>query len=377
MNQDNATILIVEDEPTQLEFHKIILENQGYRTICAENGNQAFELIAASPEKVDVIVSDVLMPELDGYELCKKLKASGDDNINSIPVIFVSSLTDLNEKLRGYAAGGDDYVPKPIEPEIFVEKLKNVIQIRKKNHALKSQLNESFNTAIQAMTYSSELGRILEFFSESLRTESYEELVQSLFRVTDSYGLNAAVQIYLPESILNYSNTGAFSPLEANIMELARHKARFYDFGARTLINYKDFSLLIKNMPLDNPERYGRLKDTLGSLCNAVEAKITDLMRNNRAEQIQEILAALQNAMSGIDSAFQNIQKQNVAAIENMRSDIEEAMLHLGLLEYQEENILGISQRCLDQTKEVFFQGIELNKQFDYIQQKLKRILSK
>ena len=377
MNQDNATILIVEDEPTQLEFHQIILENQGYRTICAENGNQAFELIAASPEKVDVIVSDVLMPELDGYELCKKLKASGDDNINSIPVIFVSSLTDLNEKLRGYAAGGDDYVPKPIEPEIFVEKLKNVIQIRKKNHALKSQLNESFNTAIQAMTYSSELGRILEFFSESLRTESYEELVQSLFRVTDSYGLNAAVQIYLPESILNYSNTGAFSPLEANIMELARHKARFYDFGARTLINYKDFSLLIKNMPLDNPERYGRLKDTLGSLCNAVEAKITDLMRNNRAEQIQEILAALQNAMSGIDSAFQNIQKQNVAAIENMRSDIEEAMLHLGLLEYQEENILGISQRCLDQTKEVFFQGIELNKQFDYIQQKLKRILSK
>lgn len=377
MNQDNATILIVEDEPTQLEFHKIILENQGYRTICAENGNQAFELITASPEKVDVIVSDVLMPELDGYELCKKLKASGDDNINSIPVIFVSSLTDLNEKLRGYAAGGDDYVPKPIEPEIFVEKLKNVIQIRKKNHALKSQLNESFNTAIQAMTYSSELGRILEFFSESLRTESYEELVQSLFRVTDSYGLNAAVQIYLPESILNYSNTGAFSPLEANIMELARHKARFYDFGARTLINYKDFSLLIKNMPLDNPERYGRLKDTLGSLCNAVEAKITDLMRNNRAEQIQEILAALQNAMSGIDSAFQNIQKQNVAAIENMRSDIEEAMLHLGLLEYQEENILGISQRCLDQTKEVFFQGIELNKQFDYIQQKLKRILSK
>ena len=377
MNQDNATILIVEDEPTQLEFHQIILENQGYRTICAENGNQAFELITASPEKVDVIVSDVLMPELDGYELCKKLKASGDDNINSIPVIFVSSLTDLNEKLRGYAAGGDDYVPKPIEPEIFVEKLKNVIQIRKKNHALKSQLNESFNTAIQAMTYSSELGRILEFFSESLRTESYEELVQSLFRVTDSYGLNAAVQIYLPESILNYSNTGAFSPLEANIMELARHKARFYDFGARTLINYKDFSLLIKNMPLDNPERYGRLKDTLGSLCNAVEAKITDLMRNNRAEQIQEILAALQNAMSGIDSAFQNIQKQNVAAIENMRSDIEEAMLHLGLLEYQEENILGISQRCLDQTKEVFFQGIELNKQFDYIQQKLKRILSK
>ena len=377
MNQDNATILIVEDEPTQLEFHQIILENQGYRTICAENGNQAFELIAASPEKVDVIVSDVLMPELDGYELCKKLKASGDDNINSIPVIFVSSLTDLNEKLRGYAAGGDDYVPKPIEPEIFVEKLKNVIQIRKKNHALKSQLNESFNTAIQAMTYSSELGRILEFFSESLRTESYEELVQSLFRVTDSYGLNAAVQIYLPESILNYSNTGTFSPLEANIMELARHKARFYDFGARTLINYKDFSLLIKNMPLDNPERYGRLKDTLGSLCNAVEAKITDLMRNNRAEQIQEILAALQNAMSGIDSAFQNIQKQNVAAIENMRSDIEEAMLHLGLLEYQEENILGISQRCLDQTKEVFFQGIELNKQFDYIQQKLKRILSK
>lgn len=377
MSQNNATILIVEDEPAQAAIHQLLLENQGYKTLCAENGNEALELVAASAEKVDAIVSDVLMPELDGYELCKKLKSSSDDNINSIPFIFVSSLTDLNEKLKGYAAGGDDYVPKPIEPQVFIQKLKNVIQIHKKSQELKSQLGESFNTAIQAMTYSSELGQILEFFKESVNAESYEELVQSLFSVTQNYGLNCAVQIYLADSILNFSNQGTLTPLEANIMEMARHKGRFYDFGTRTLINYRDFSLLIKNMPVDDPQRYGRLKDSLGTLCNGVEVKINDLIRNNRTLQIQEILETLQQAMGGIDTAFQIIQKRNVAAIENMMGEIEEAMFHLGLLEYQEENILDITRKCLDLTKEGFYQGIELNKQFDYIQQKLKQILSK
>ena len=377
MIQDSATILIVEDEAIQLEIHKLFLESLGHKILCAENGNLAFELVTASPDEVDVIVSDILMPELDGYELCKKLKTSVDDKINSIPVIFVSSLTDLDEKLKGYAAGGDDYVPKPIEPEVFAQKLKNVIQIRKKNHALKNQIKESFSTAMQAMTYSSELGQILEFFKVSLNAENYQELVQNLFEVTDNYGLNCTVQIYLPDAILNYSNLGILSPLEANIMELARHKGRFYDFGTRTLINYKDFSMLIKNMPLENPEAYGRLKDSLGSLCNAMEAKINDLLRNNRAQQIQEILETVQNAMSGIDKAFQNIQTQNVAAIESMMIEIEQSMLHLGLLEYQEENILGIARQCLDKTKEVFVQGIELNNQFEHIQRKLKNILSK
>ena len=375
MANDKATILVVDDDPTLLDIHTLFLEDEGYQTMQAENGEAALKIIQEAPERVDAVVSDVLMPELDGYDLCKNIKTNANQLICSIPVIFVTSLTSLEEKLKGYAVGGDDYVTKPVEPAELVHKLNNNIERRKKSSALNDQLTESFNTAMQAMTYSSELGQILEFFQVSLSAENFEQLAQSLFKVTDSFGLNCSLQIHTPNNIYSFSNKGDVSPLEANIMELARHKERFYDFGARTVINYDDFSLLIKNMPLDDKDRYGRLKDTLGTLCNAIETKVNGLIKDTRAVQIKEILAMVQSAMDEIDNTFNNIQQQNVAAIEKLMHDTEAAVMHLGLLEYQEENIVNIAQTCLDKTKEVFYQSDALNEKFDNVKQELTRIL--
>lgn len=377
MTQETATILVVDDDPILLDIHTLYLQDEGYKTLTAENGRQAFQLVEKSPDSIDAILSDVLMPEMDGYELCQLLKSSSNDLIKSIPFIFISSLTDLDEKLKGYSVGGDDYVTKPVEPAELTQKLNHVIETKKIQQSLNQQISESFNTAMQAMTYSSELGQTLEFFRESLNAENFEELALSLFKVTNSYELNCTLQIHTGDSVLNFNNSGNVTPLEANVIQLARAKQRFYDFGTRTVINYDDFSLLIKNMPLDDTEKYGRYKDTLGTLCNAIEAKISSLLKDNRVLQLNDILATLQSTMDEIDAAFNNIQNQNVAAIEKMMRDTENAVIHLGLMEYQEENILNIAQSCLDKTKEVFYQGIALNDRFEEIRNKLTNSIKK
>ncbi|NOZ53170.1 MAG: response regulator transcription factor [Gammaproteobacteria bacterium] len=377
MNADTdnrGIILIVDDDPTLLELHAIFLENAGYETITAETGQQALALFDTHQDKISNILSDVLMPDMDGYDLCKKIKSTEKGKV--IPFIFVSALSSLDEQLKGYEVGGDDYITKPIQPEIIYKKLSVLVNITKSNQDLKSELQESFKTTMQAMTYSSDLGQILEFYKTSLSSPNYKELATNLFRVTDSYALSCTLQIHTPDKIINIGDKGEISPLESNVIELARKKGRFFDFGARTVINYDDFTLLVKNMPLDNKERYGELKDSLGSLCNAIESRLQVLLYDSKSKQKEEILATVQKAIDNVEELFQEIQKESTAAIENMKKELDEALMRLSLLEYQEENILSIAQKCLDNTNGILDKGNHLSDKLKEIYHRLGTLFS-
>src|SRR5882724_9600037 len=90
-------ILVVEDSPTQAQQLQHILEQQGYRVTTAANGQQALK--AAQNHKPTLIISDVVMPEMDGYELCRRVKA--DPTLSDIPVILVTTLSDPRDVIRG------------------------------------------------------------------------------------------------------------------------------------------------------------------------------------------------------------------------------------------------------------------------------------
>jgi len=196
-----------------------------------------------------------------------------------------------------------------------------------------------------------------------------------LFEVTDSYGLKCLFQVYTPTQIMTFTHTGQPSPLEINVMELARGGTRFFDFGGRTIINYRDFSLLIKNMPLEDKERYGSLKDSLGNLCNAIEARIAVILKDDAQERKKRVFSAIRTALDEIGADFTQIQKANVSAIEDMMDEINHSFLKLGLSEQQEENLRMITQKCLDTTNANFFEGIAVNDRFEEIHSKLKTIL--
>jgi DNA-binding response OmpR family regulator len=116
-------ILIVEDSRTQAEYLRHILENEGYRVSLAENGNEALGQIAI--EHPSIIFTDVVMPELDGYELCRRIKA--DEKTAGIPVILVTQLFDPVDVIRGLEAGADDFIIKPFEAEYIRTRLATIL----------------------------------------------------------------------------------------------------------------------------------------------------------------------------------------------------------------------------------------------------------
>jgi DNA-binding response OmpR family regulator len=108
-----ATVLIVDDEPANLDLLFEHLSQAGYKVLVAETGPLALERVElAQPE---VILLDVMMPGMDGFETCRRLKQHEDTQ--AIPIIFMTALTDTADKVKGFAVGGVDYVTKPFHPE--------------------------------------------------------------------------------------------------------------------------------------------------------------------------------------------------------------------------------------------------------------------
>lgn len=230
---------------------------------------------------------------------------------------------------------------------------------------------------MQAMNYSSEIGLILEFYKVCISARSFRELANYIFMTMQKLGLKCSFQVYdLNGQANGFTEQGEIPPLEKDIMLLARNQSRFYDFGVRTIVSYETFSLLIKNMPLDDSDRYGRLKDILGTLCDAIGSRVDVLLTNDSLLQKQQVVEKVSETIMDVDSSFSQRQKQNVAAIENMLEELEETLLVLGLTEYQEENVLCIARNCLAETNQAFYQGIEINHKLEDLREQLAKILN-
>lgn len=116
-------ILIVEDSRTQAEYLRHILEKEGYRVAMAPNGRAALEAVAA--DRPAVILTDIVMPEMDGYDLCRRIKQ--DAATRNIPVVLVTHLSDPADVMRGLEAGADSFIIKPCAADLVRSRLESIL----------------------------------------------------------------------------------------------------------------------------------------------------------------------------------------------------------------------------------------------------------
>lgn len=115
------TVLVVDDEPHVVEFIAMNLELEGFRVVRAANGYEALE--KAAREMPDLVVLDIMMPDIDGFETLEKLR-----DISAIPVIFLSAKGEEVDRIRGLDLGADDYITKPFGPRELVSRIRAVLR---------------------------------------------------------------------------------------------------------------------------------------------------------------------------------------------------------------------------------------------------------
>jgi len=132
---DKGTILIVDDTPTNLDILFDFLANFGFKVLFAEDGESALENVKyALP---DLILLDVIMPGIDGFETCRRLKDS--ERTQSIPIIFMTALTETTDKLKGLSLGAVDYITKPLQHEEVLARVNIHLSLQNLNKKLQRQ----------------------------------------------------------------------------------------------------------------------------------------------------------------------------------------------------------------------------------------------
>lgn len=142
---DDGTVLVVDDNPDNLRLLSEILKAHHYKIRLAPNGQRA--LATVQKEAPDLILLDIMMPVMDGFEVCRQLKA--DNETAGIPVIFISALDETIDKLKAFSLGGVDYVTKPFRSEEVLARVRThltlrflQLQLEKKNTELQKALDE-------------------------------------------------------------------------------------------------------------------------------------------------------------------------------------------------------------------------------------------
>ena len=182
-------ILIIDDSPLNLQYLQRLLTRSGYQVEIADSGKLGLETaIKTIPH---LIILDIMMPEMDGYEVCQHLKA--DERTQSIPIIFVSVVEEVSEKVRAFQAGGADYVTKPFQQDELLARIQHQLtiltlhrQLQVQNAQLKAeikirqQLEEKFAKAFLSSPHPISLvnradGRFLDINLSFLKTFGYEK----------------------------------------------------------------------------------------------------------------------------------------------------------------------------------------------------------
>ena len=210
-----ARILVADDTPANVRMLETRLSRDGYEVLVARDGDEA--LAIAHQAQPDLILLDIMMPKMDGIEVCRRLK--GDASFPFTPVIMVTALADTKDIVAGFEAGGDDYLTKPIDAQALAARVKSMLRIKSLHDTVRSQALEleRWNATLEErvrmqLAELERVGRLKRFVSPQLAQlivqggagdplQSHRREVTVVF--LDLRGFTAFAEVAEPEDVMN------------------------------------------------------------------------------------------------------------------------------------------------------------------------------
>lgn len=336
-------IFIVDDAADNRLLLRSLLEDK-YRLLEADSGEQCMKLL--EQEEPDLILLDVSMPGISGYNTCIAIRKQAKSK--NTPVIFVSAKDSIEERLEGFEAGADDYLTKPVDGTLLLEKIEFHLQRCLSRKQAIAQSHEAMNVAMEAMTSSSELGQIIHFVKEVQAIQKGSALAVAIMTVAAQFGLNCCVLIDEAEPVLLGCTAGS---MEAKVlMEFRNVDQRITHLGVRTVIHSGMVIILIKNMPLDDEARYGRLKDHLAVLADIANGRARAIaaesdISQQRIQFLRDLIALAEDNIRQTSNEVNAYTESVTSIVSDMVIRLEGMLFSLGLEEDQEKQLMKLANQ--------------------------------
>ncbi|MCP5207473.1 MAG: DNA-binding response regulator [Hahellaceae bacterium] len=300
-------------------------------------------------------------------QFVEQMKKSSNSTVEGIPIVLVANEDELSSKLDAFQSGCDDYITPNVPFDELVMRLNKAIFNKIANDQLQSQVKMANEAAFSAMADTSKLGVNVHFLLDSFNCSNLDELGQQLFQALNHYGLKCSLQMRGRYEIKNMEQNGMAKDLEAQLLSELKDAGRYYDFGKRSVMNYEQVSLLVKNMPVDDERQYGAIKDNVFSLLQGTDARIKAIddraTLNKERALLEGLTKRLQSIFVDLDDSYQDLMKSIADNVESMAEKIENSVMSLGLTENQEKILEAILTEGVRETNEVFSKGIKVDEE--------------
>jgi len=329
-------ILAVDDEPFNLEIIEEILEDLDFELQVATSGPECLAMVEGYMPQV--ILLDVSMPQMNGYEVCKALKAN--PNTAHIIVMFVSARGTVEERMEGYSVGAEDYIVKPFGHDELKSKLKNLNQVLIEKQSLEKQVEDATSTAFNAMANSSEMGQIVNYIENIGFINNPQDLGKALIDCLQTFDLQSNVEFRHGDTIEHFALRGVCSPIVIELFDMLKNKGRLHEFSHRLLVNYEMISLLILNMPDHDPDKHGRIRDHVCFIVSVTEQQLraimTKQMLESQQQKLNDVASTVHSKFHGLIGLLNENRENNEKVFKQLQEDLEVRIPTMGLDEDQE-----------------------------------------
>lgn len=361
---EQSHILLVDDDPMMQELERHLLGEDSYRFSTASNGLDALARVAA--DKPEVILLDVVMPGMDGLETCRRIRA--DEENSDIHIIFVTAKDDAETRSAAYEAGGDDVLVKPPHPVEIGRKVETALEGRKREAGLRQEVAETMGVLMSTITTSGEYGVVMNAMRNSLGCKSLGDLCEAMLKALEEFGLGGSVQLRTADNILTLNSERRSSPLEQEmLLKLSLENRHIYDYGNRTAFCWPNIAILVKGMPLDDPETYGRIKDNVALLAEAGEFRLKALEEEIKVRRQRETLASSVTMASQVlgqaDAQYKRGQSEMSEIFSELEGKLEWAFAGFALTEDQERGLWAIVRPLTARAAALYDEGVKLDQQ--------------
>jgi DNA-binding response OmpR family regulator len=366
----SGRVLVVDDEPTTRAIHRAFLAKQ-FDVVTVASGKEALQM--CREWLPDLILLDVEMPELGGYETCRQIRT-----LTTTPIIFATAHQSLEEHLKAYDAGGNDLITKPVNSAILLRKVTLAIRQHQATKQIAAEKASLHKMAMSFLSGMGENGTLLNFMRASVASRSHHELAEHLVEATRNFNVRCSVLIRHENGPTALNSAGESSPLELAILEQSAGMGRIFQFGHRLVVNYDRVSIIVADMPseVNSPEEAGRIRDNLVILAETAEALCDNvdmrLESTKRAEHLQVALSSAEEALGTLRQKYLDMLGDARMLLQNLVEEVERTYSWLETNQSQEAAISETMDRSVQRILALLAAGGDFDEQFDLVLETLR-----
>ena len=378
---DRAKLLVADDDDVTLAMLEAVLEAD-HEVVLARSGAEALRLAQANTP--DLALLDVDMPDMDGYQLCERLK--GSPQTAQVPVLFLSACTSIEERLRGYRVGAADYLTKPFDTAELQAKISRVVEQRRQQAGLLCQLRQAMLQARAAAHQNGEMEHLLAWQHTLMGCHQYTALADAAVAAVARLGHDACVRLRGTLGVLSRGPLSDCSALESSILdhiETSEGPTVQAVGSEHSSFNLGAVILLVRQLPATSPatgtlqaERHARVLHQIHLIAHGVAARLKNLDSAGHPPPpgpgvaLQE---TVQEALSDMVANQQTCRIQLEDVFERLGEALDRVTMSLGLSHEQEELVQDTLTRYVAEARVLMDEHMGLTPQVQKVRHALQQ----